>query len=365
MGTSDSPAVTRGETDTFDVFDLAKAVGRRWRIVVAMVVLGLAVAIAYLYLATPRYEVSVRVDRPFASQLAALNIGRTEGADLTPYTADDVFGYFLGRLRSEEAFQRFFAEVYLPSLDEGDRNTPKSRLYERARKLVEVRVPTGKAQDSGLHAVRVHADGPDKALEWLGVFLGQVETDSRKAFLEVVRGDLDVRIRNADRELNERRTTASQLRADRVRQLREALAVAKAAGITDPQLTAGRPSASESATPFVDDGTLYARGAKSLAAELAVLQAREDDDGFISGLREVESRLRTWKAIVENLPADFPMYRKDGDAMTPEEPVAPRRGLVLALAVVLGAAAGVVLALIAEALRGHRRSRAPADGSRE
>lgn len=358
MGTPDIPAAT--PADSFDVFDLARTVGRRWRIVLAMFVLGLIAAFAYLHLATPRYEIAVRVDRPTVSDIAALNIGRTESADLTPFAADDVFEHFLRRLRSEEAFRRFFNEVYLPSLDEGDRNRPKSRLYERARKLVEVRVPTGKAQDSGLHVVRVYADGPDKVLEWLGAFLGQVETDSRKAFLEMVRGELDVRIRNAERELTERRTTARQLRADRVRQLREAIAVAKAAGISDPQLTAGRPPASDAVTPFVDDGTLYARGVKSLSAELAVLQAREDDDGFISGLRDAESRLRTWKAIVENLPVDFPMYRKDGDAMVPEEPVAPRRGLVLALAAVLGTMAGIVGALIAEALHCNRRKRGPA-----
>jgi len=57
-------------------------------------------------------------DRPHASEIASLNVWRTNGVDLSPLSRDDVFRYFLRRLRSEEAFLRIFSEVILPSPDE-------------------------------------------------------------------------------------------------------------------------------------------------------------------------------------------------------------------------------------------------------
>lgn len=328
-----------------DVVDLVRAVAAGWRILVASIVLSLVAAAGYLHLATPRYEVAVSVDRPYPSQIAALNVGRTGASGLTPFTVDDVFGYFLRRLRSEEAFQKFFSEVYLPSLDPEVRQAPEARLYKHARKTVEVRAPSGKAQDSGLFTIRMRADDPEKTVEWLQKFLGQIEEDARKAFIEMTRRDLDVRINNAERDLQERRLVAEKLREDRARQLREALVVAKAISLQDPQFTAARPPAADRVSPFIDGSSLYARGAKSLAAELKVLQEREGDDAFIAGLRDSESQLRMWKSVRETMPVGFSMYRADGEVLPPADPVAPRRGLVLAFAAVFGVMAGVVIVL--------------------
>lgn len=328
-----------------DVVDLVRVVAAGWRILVASIVLSLVAAAGYLYLATPRYEVALSVDRPLPSQIAALNVGRTGAAGLTPFTVDDVFGYFLRRLRSEEAFQKFFSEVYLPSLDPEMRQAPEARLYKQARKTVEVRAPSGKAQDLGLFTIRMRADDPEKTVAWLQKFLGQIEEDARKAFIETTRRDLDVRIGNAERDLRERRLVAETLREDRARQLREALVVAKAISLQDPQFTTARPPSADRVSPFIDGSSLYARGAKSLAAELKVLQEREGDDAFIAGLRDSESQLRMWKSVRETMPVEFSMYRADGDVLAPADPATPKVGLVFALALTVGVASGVLIAL--------------------
>lgn len=339
------PAASQLSADPgyIDGIDLAKAVARGWRIVLATIVFSLLAAAAYLQLATPRYEVALSVDRPYPGEMGVLNVGRTGASGLAPFTVDEVFGYFLRRLQSEDAFQRFFAEVYLPSLDPERRQVPKSRLYKQARKTVEVRAPIVKAQDSRLFTIRMRADDPEKVVMWLKRFLGQVEEDARKVFLETTRRDLGVRIDNAERDLRERRSVAERLRDDRARQLREALVVAQAISLQDPQFTAARPPAADRVSPFIDGSSLYARGAKSLAAELKVLQEREGDDAFIAGLREAESQLRMWKSLSESMPIEFPMYRGDGDVLAPADPVSPRRGLVLAFAAVFGVMAGVVI----------------------
>jgi len=99
---------------------------------------------------------------------------------------------------------------------------------------------------------------------------------------------------------------------------------------------------------------LYARGAKSLTAELDVLQNREVDDPFISGLRDTESRLRMWASVFSGDSVKFDVYRLDGEIVTPVDPVKPRKTLIMALAATLGLISGVVLALVAEAVSNAR-----------
>lgn len=332
--------------DYIGLFDLWRIVASRWRLVASTCALSLVIGVAYVFVATPRYEVDVLVDRPFESQIVTLNLGRTAATGLPPFSGDQVFARFLHQLRSDMAFQRFFREIYLPSLDEHQRAIPESRLYKQARKMLDVKAPTGKGNGRGLFAIKVAADEPGKALAWLDRFLGQVEEDARKTFVDNVRVGLDVLIANAEQDLAELRLTAGKIRQDRSLQLSEALTVAKAISLRDPQFTVARPPAADQVSPFIDGSTLYARGAKSLGAELSVLKARDSDDAFISGLRDTESRLRMWKAVAAVAPTAFPMYRVDGEAIAPVDPVRPRKALILVLSVVLGLMAGVLLALV-------------------
>lgn len=329
---------------------------RRRKGVVAASLLGcLAIALAYLVLATPRYEIEFRVDQPNASETVELNVGRTAATGLPAYTTEQVFGYFLRELRSDRAFQRFFREIYLPSLDDDQRSAPEARLYKRARKLLEVRPPDPKGKSRGLYEVRVAADDPEKVRDWTQRFLRQVVAAARTALMQDVRAGIDVAIRNAEQDLEELRHTAQTRRTDRARQLEEALVVARAIDLRDPQMTVARPPSSDKVSPFVDGSTLYARGVKSLSAELGVLKQRESDDPFIGGLRDTESRLRMWRATLAYEPKAFRIYRIDGEVIVPADPVSPRPALVLALATLLGAMAGVFAAWIVEAWSKARR----------
>lgn len=76
-----------------------------------------------------------------------------------------------------------------------------------------------------------------------------------------------------------------------------------------------------------------------------MLQEREGDDAFIAGLRDSESQLRMWKSVRETMPVEFSMYRADGDVLAPADPATPKVGLVFALALTVGVASGVLIAL--------------------
>lgn len=343
-----------GESGEVSLVDLLRVLARRRWWVIGGIVACLAVGLAYLLLASPRYEIKVYVDRPYDNRVAALNLGRTSATGLAPYSAEQVFGYFMRELLSEHAFQRFFNELYLPSLSEEQRQAPKARLYKRARELLAITPPDARRKDRQLHSVTIAADAPEKARRWATGFLDRATEDARKALTADARIGLDVAIRNTHRDLEELRQTSQTKRMDRIQQLKEALVVANAVGLRDPQVTVARPPSSDRVSPFVDGSLLYARGAKSLSAELEVLEQREDDDPFISGLRDTESRLRMWAQVISGDSVEFDVYRLDGEIVTPFDPVKPRKGLIMALAGMIGLTLGVLLALVIEALSEKR-----------
>jgi len=340
--------------DEISLGDLVGTLIRRRRLVLFGFLSCLALAIAYLLIATPRYEIDIHVDRPFDSEIVALNLGRTAATGLPAYNTEQVFGYFLRELRSDRAFQNFFRNIYLPSLDDARRDRPEARLYKEARKLLEIRPPDAKAKGRGLYTVRVAADDPEKANVWLERFLETVAHDATSTLMQDARSGIEVAIRNAERDVAELRLIAAKKRADRARQLGEALVVATAINLREPQMTLARPPASDSVSAFVDGSTLYARGMKSLSAELEVLKNRESDGPFIAGLRDTESRLRMWQSALEYDPKSFRIFRIDGEVIVPVDPVKPKKELVLALAAMLGLVSGVMMALIAEALSTKR-----------
>lgn len=343
-----------GGNEEVSLVDLVRVLARRRWWVIAGVVACLAGGLSYLLLVSPRYEIRVQVNPPYDNEIASLNLGRTRASGLDAYSAEQVFDYFIREALSDRAFQRFFNELYLPTLSEEGRRAPEARLYKQAQALLAVTVPDAQQKEHRLTSVTIAADTPEKALRWTTGFLDRVVEDARKTLTTDVRAGLDVAIRNTKTELEELRLTAQRKRIDRIAQLEEALAVANAVGLRDPQVTAARPPSSDSLSPFVDGTLLYARGAKSLSAELRVLKTRENDDPFISELRDAESRLRMLSSLLPGDLFKFSVHRLDGEIVTPIDPVKPRKALTMALALIVGLVSGVALALVAEAVSNAR-----------
>lgn len=338
--------------DEISLVDLIQILVRRKKLIALTVVGCVLAGLAYAFLATPRYEVEVHVDKPFASELAALNVGRNGPTGLSPFPPEQVFGYFANLLMSDVALQHFFREVYLPSLDERERARPEDQLYEKMERALKVIKPDAKGRN--LFTLKVEADSGEKAARYTSAFLELVARDAADKLAGDARNEIDLIVRNTERDLGEWRATAAKQRQDRMIQLSEALQVAQAVGVKEPQVTSGRLPAQDKLAPFMDGSQLYARGTKSLAAELGVLKERQTDDAFITGLREAESRLRMLKAIELDSKA-FKVFNADGEIIAPVKPVAPKKLLVLVLAAVLGVIGGVMLAFVAEFVAKQRR----------
>lgn len=301
---------------------------------------------AYGFLATPRYEVEVYIDQPLPSELTTLNLGRSAATGLSPYSPEQVFGYFSAGLNSDESLQRFFRDIYLPARGTGEIGpADEDRLLKQAKEVIDVRKPDAKGRN--LWRLKVSASTSSEAFRWTTAYLDLVAKDTAGKLADDARTEIDLITRNTQRELEERRLVAAQTRKDRLVQISEALQVAQAAGISNPQITTARAPTQDSITPYIDGSQLFARGTKSLTAELEVLKTRESDDAFIAGLRDAESRLRLLKEIKLD-PDAVRMFRIDGKVIEPVKPAAPKKTLILTLATVLGLMGGIMVCFVAE-----------------
>jgi LPS O-antigen subunit length determinant protein (WzzB/FepE family) len=192
-------------------------------------------------------------------------------------------------------------------------------------------------------------------------------------------------------QLEAARARSAAEREDRMAQLRDAVETAETLGLEEPtslaalSLAKGARDGLQVTNLQAAEGAdqpLFLRGTTLLRAELAELTRRASDDAYAPKVRELESQLQLLEnnrevetlssrenftpftsdaadlqadiASLEALLArDFTqveVLRIDQRASPPAAPVAPRRALILALALVLGGMVGVLVALVRNAV---------------
>ncbi len=110
------PRLGLSHTDTeITAHDVLNKLKSQWRTVITLTSLGLLLGTLYLLTSPSRYEIKAYLDKPYSNEIAEINSGRTSSSGLAQYTPEEVFSYFMRRLLTDEAKQRFFQEIYLPS----------------------------------------------------------------------------------------------------------------------------------------------------------------------------------------------------------------------------------------------------------
>ncbi len=318
----------------------------QWRIVSALTSAGILLAALVLLLIPSRFEIKAYLDRPYSSEIAELNSGRTSASGLEQYTPEQVFAYFVRRLLTDEAKQRFFQEIYLPAQDNApDSAAARQALYQHMSQKVLTITPPPPKKGRDLYSVRIEAPSGEKAASWTTTFLNQVAEDATLALFSDAEKAIALQLQNTERDLKEKLRITEQTRNDRQAQLTEALQVALAVGIRDPQMTSAQPPRQDGVASVIDGSRLYARGSKSLQAELAVLKNRKDDAPFVDGLRAAQSQMRLLSEL-KSAEKKFKIFHIDGQVIAPEKPFAPKKSMILALGLFMGLCLGVFTALV-------------------
>jgi chain length determinant protein (polysaccharide antigen chain regulator) len=325
------------DEDEIDLIALARGFWAQKWLILAITLLVTAGAAAYAFLSKPVYEAKLFIMPPTQNQIAELNYGRGKSTELDTYSIKHVYDVFARNLQGESLRQTFFNQIYLPSLDESQRKGALDRLYDRFSRELVVKGPGKDTPDR--FSVTVQNGDPVKATEWAKAYVARASEAAEVELIKNVTTEASVRARNLEQRIMSLRETAQRIREDRIQQLREALKIAEAIGLTSPTINS---SASVDITVDTGNKMDYQRGSKALAAEIQTLESRASDDAFISDLRTLQMRYTFYRKLNID-PELISVYRQDGSVEVPGDPIKPKKLLII----VLGLAAGLILGAFA------------------
>lgn len=328
------------DADDIDLIELVRGLwAQKWLIlgIALLVTLGAAV---YAFVSKPVYEATLFIMPPTQNGIAELNYGRGKSTELDPYSIQYVYDVFARNLQDESLRQKFFNEVYLPSLDEAQRKGPLDRLYDRFSRQLVVKGPGKGTQDR--FSVTVQGGDPVRATEWVKAYVSRASEAAESELIKNVTAEAAVRARNLEQRIVSSRETAQRVREDRIQQLREALKIAESIGLTSPTINS---TATVDITVESGNKMDYQRGSKALAAEINALESRSSDDAFIQDLRSLQRRYNFYRKLnVDH--ESISVYRQDGNVEVPQSPIRPKKGLIVALGFVVGLVLGAFVALV-------------------
>jgi chain length determinant protein (polysaccharide antigen chain regulator) len=327
------------DVDEIDLIELVRGLWAQKWLILGVTLLFTVGAGLYAFLSKPVYEAKLFIMPPTQNDIAELNYGRGKSTELDPYSIKYVYDVFTRNLQGESLRQKFFNEIYLPSLDESQRNGSLDRLYERFSRELVIKAPGKESSDR--FSVTVQGGDPVRATDWAKAYVERASKSAKSELIKNVTAEASVRARNLEQRIISMRETAQRAREDRIQQLREALKIAEVIGLKTPTI-----NSSAAVDITVDTGSKmdYQRGSKALAAEVEALEVRGSDDAFIPSLRSLQMRYSFYHKL--NVDSEIiSVYRQDGSVGVPENPIKPKKSMILALGIVAGLILGVFMAL--------------------
>lgn len=411
-----SGPVYSGEIDLFDLF---QSLWKEKILIVLVTAVFAALAVIYALTATPIYQVQSIIKPAQIKDLDELN-----GMDVYTLTPEEALIQVGASLESYEARLSYFKahqELFEPLLSE---NKSIEQNFERLNrenitmlktnakniddfaKYVGIQMQYPKGMDGAQitngfidHAIRLEKERIALSLEV--VISNQLQRLSRKIstaragyeaskeaqIAQLTENDALEKVQLLD-ELEALREELKALRQNRIMQLEEAIAIAKALGIKKPTTPSSLGNTNRSTGNVIrtevnsHQNPLYFMGTEALNAErdtllvrkndeftsarivdiktklkllehnrkVEMLKARENEDLFLSELAENRkeiSRLKNLKVDMDKLK----IVHIDQVAIEPVSPVKPNKKMIVAVGFVLGGMLGLFIALIRSMIR--------------
>ncbi len=324
--------------EEIDLFELIGGIWKHKVLVVATFVVVTIAAVAYAFLKTPIYEAKVFVQPPSQNDIAQLNFGRGGDSGLTMLSVRDVYDIYLRNLQSESLRREFFRSYYLPSLDAAEKDGSQDELYGKFQDVLALGVASKDTPNRFF--VRVNLPDPQEAAEWAARYVEMAGRRGAGEVLKDAKADATIKANNLEQQIHAARESTRKRREDQIARLTEALHVAKSIGLEKPPIISAEVSAG------MEGSLTYMRGSKALEAEIENLRNRTSDDPFVNNLRQRQEALSFYRSLQID-GAVVQVYRQDGSIESPDQPIKPKKSIVIALGIVMGVVIGLMVGLFA------------------
>lgn len=356
------------QADDIDLRELLRSLWAQKLLIIVCTVVVTCIAAAYAFLATPIYETTAQTLPPTASNLASYNVasqltgeavgGITQSGlnrspagigTLSPTTA---YKTFLKYLESDTVRQSFFEQYYLPAHKAPEGKKQIQKLQTKLSK--EMTVTTPRKSNEFVAKVTLEGPDPETIAAWANAYVELAMNASRQELLDDLSAEVRIRKKGVSDQIATLRQVARTTQNDRIIRLRGALAVAESIGLETPPANMSLISvggfAAADADTLTNGNMLYLRGSKALRSELEQLEKRDNNDAYIP---ELPNLLKT-QALLESIdlnPEELSAATIDRMAPVPEDPIKPKKLLILVIGLILGGMLGVFWALMRQVFK--------------
>lgn len=340
--------------DEIDLFELCGQLYQQKILILAITLLFAFAGVGYSLVAPPVYKASAYLLPPLAQDVQALQvnlknqpffdknineIADEQGVKSIDRLKKEAVDSFLTHFQSRQLRRDFFDRAVLTEFSfDAEQQNLQTFFEKNFHEKLKLTIPA--ANNIGApYTVTLDANDAELAAKWLNEYIDLTITQTKDQLIADIQTALNTKKAELNLMINSMREAALQKKNDRLDTLNEALVLAKAIGLQHIQ-------EAQSPVPEVE----YLRGSEAIQAEINILQQRELEDAFTPGLRELQRYLNYLNNIhIE--PEDFNVVRVDQYAVSSDEPIKPKKALIIIISVILGAMLGAFIALIRSAFK--------------
>ncbi|MDQ6988385.1 MAG: Wzz/FepE/Etk N-terminal domain-containing protein [Mariprofundaceae bacterium] len=308
-------------------------------------------ALIYVFVATPVFKAEAFLLPPSQKDVQQLNVPILNDSNSNSnYTPEYVYDLFVQTLKSRANRRSFYEEHGVAEHLGYSVDMDEEFLFDVGfHKILTVNRNTKKEEQAGFVSLSFEFSDADLAAKWVNSFVQETSVMVSERLADEVYAKINSLQSNLQSEIDGKLLLAKKRRLDRITQLKEAVTIARLLSAQDKSIRSlGGLSINTTSIP------LYMLSAGALRGEMKMLEARQDDSAFIEGLRDLEERL----AALEQVNVDAGMLKPmffDQKAFAAAEPIKPNKTLIMILASILGLMLGVVVAFIANGLKGSKQ----------
>tara|TARA_A100000171_G_C2140095_1_gene154473 strand:- start:9305 stop:10390 length:1086 start_codon:yes stop_codon:yes gene_type:complete len=306
---------------------------------------------AFAFLSPPTYQTQATLLPPTVSDLSVYNstiLTIYDGTEANPkditLSPTEAYEIFLKNFSSQRVRQTFFEQFYFPALQEREPEITQSIAQDKFSDSLTLTLPKKAGEITSI--VKFEDQSPELAMSWANEFVHLSLSAAERELLNNIKKQVSTKLLALNTEIETLRIAAKEDTPNQIKRLQEAHTIASAAGLETPPegspfIAIANSSRDSTKATFVENDLLYLRGTKALQAELEQLKQREDVDPFIANLPSlVQDKLTLERLHLKKLavtPASI-----DRLAETPENPIKPKKLLIILLGLILGSIVGVI-----------------------
>ncbi|NCN68094.1 MAG: hypothetical protein GW821_19925, partial [Shewanella vesiculosa] len=337
-----------------DLFDVWNGLVEESKAILITFMITIFLSIIYLFFTTPMYLATSYLLPPTQKDVLPMNelsILLNSNSNNTP---ESVFKAFKMNLESRQSLKAVFDEYKLIYTYESDfdllspleKRKAEQDSFDEFLKHFSVQL-NDKKNDLGGYVVSLSLETDEKVVvNILNDLVARAIDKTKVQIYEQLIVEKTTRERQLQQAIDSARKVEKDRRRDRIAQLSEALLITQKLGIKKPLASGPRLISQSNSFP------LYFLGSELLEVERAVLQSRENDDPFVSELRDWQQSLNKLTSLVIKQ-SEFGVAKIDMMADYAEK-IKPKKALILAAAGILGLMLGVFIALIRRAAKNRK-----------